>query len=113
MHTHTCTRTHAHVHTHTVAAEPHVPPPLTVKEALRMMISLASEWQNIGIILGLNEGTLATIRANYPQQATNCLREMLIIWLKQVDPRPSWEALADAVEPIDPRKAEEIRERCM
>ena len=42
------------------------------------------------------------------------MREMLRKWLKQVDPTPSWEALADAVEDIDSHLAEEVlKEYCV
>lgn len=37
------------------------------------------------------------------------LREMLVEWLKQVKPPPTWTQLADAVEPFDPAKAEHLR----
>ena len=41
------------------------------------------------------------------------LQEMLSEWLKQIDPPPSWTALADAVKMVDPSKAVEIREHCL
>ena len=36
---------------------------------------------------------------------------MLSEWLNQVDPRPTWAALAEAVEPVDKVKAQEIKTR--
>ena len=38
---------------------------------------------------------------------------MLSEWLKKIDPPPTWEALADAVETVDPIKAKEIRAQCV
>ena len=39
------------------------------------------------------------------------LQAMLIEWLKQVHPPPTWIQLADAVELFDQAKAEELRAR--
>ena len=40
------------------------------------------------------------------------LLEMLSQWSKhQIDPPPSWEALADAVKEVDPSIAKHIREK--
>ncbi len=50
----------------------------------------------------MDEGTLASIKADR-------LREMISTWLKQISPPPAWNVLADAVEVIDPNKAEEIK----
>ncbi len=36
---------------------------------------------------------------------------MLSEWLKQVDPRPTWAALAEAVEPVDQAKAQQMKTR--
>ena len=36
---------------------------------------------------------------------------MLSEWLNQVDPRSTWAALAEAVEPVDKVKAQEIKTR--
>ena len=45
------------------------------------------------------------------QRVNDCLLEMLSEWLKQVDPPPTWNDIADAVERVDLLKAEEIRKR--
>ena len=37
------------------------------------------------------------------------MQEVLSGWLKQVDPCPTWAALAEAVEPVDQVKAQEIK----
>lgn len=82
---------------------------LTVQNLFKEMFSLASEWQNIGSLLNLPSGLLATIKFDNPGRAKDCLREMFTEWLKIVDPRPSWEQLVEAVEVIHQSKAEEIR----
>ena len=39
---------------------------------------------------------------------TDCLKEMLLLWLKRVTPPPIWAELVDAVEQIDESKAKEL-----
>ena len=43
------------------------------------------------------------------RQSRDCLREMLSEWLKIDDPPPTWNTLVDAIKPINPVKAQEIR----
>jgi hypothetical protein len=81
-----------------------------MKEAFRATIKIATEWQNIGALISIPEYTLNAIDlSNKGNGPVSCLRVMLTGWLKRTDPPPSWSELADAVEPFDPSKAEEIR----
>ncbi len=57
----------------------------------------------------MDEGTLASIRADNNDSVEDCLRETIIKWLKQISPPPTWNILTDAVEVINPNKAEEIK----
>ena len=91
-----------HIKPSTVAAS------LTLPSALKISLSLASEWKNLGIFLTIDKGTLDNIEYKY-SGASDCLREMFCTWLQQVNPPPSWQALADAVELLDPAIAEKIR----
>lgn len=79
-----------------------------LRDALRKLLPLAERWNNIGVFLGINDGTLTTIKHN-ERQADDCLREMLSVWLRSVSPPPTWSNLADAIEPYDPARAKEIR----
>jgi GTPase SAR1 family protein len=81
---------------------------LTLPSACKISFSLASEWKNLGLFLEIDIGLLDNIEHDY-KKASDCLREMFRTWLKQVDPPPSWQALAEAVEPLDPAIAEKIR----
>ena len=80
---------------------------LTLRDTLKLLFSSADEWQNIGVFLGLPAGVLQTI-AKDNSRSRDCLREMLGVWLKQTNPRPTWKALAEAVEPIDPNLSKTI-----
>ena len=81
----------------TIAAEGGKKPQLA--KALKFLIPIAKEWQNIGTLLELEEDALTSVAAA-GKKDTDCLREMLKLWLSQEDSVPSWEALAEAVEPF-------------
>ena len=80
----------------------------TSLSALRLVFPLASKWKNLGSLLDIDKGTLDTIEHDYYKKADDCLREMLNIWLKKINPHPSWQMLADAVQPLDLAIAERI-----
>ena len=82
----------------------------TLKEAFQLLFPLAHEWHNIGVLLGILDGDLNAINADNAA-VRSCLREMLRKWLSRVDSRPTWSSLAEAVEPFDPRKVEEIHQK--
>ena len=60
----------------------------------------------LGLKLGLKKNTLDTIRANYPQDARQCLIECLSKWLSRADGVDSkggatWDSLSDALRSMD------------
>ena len=69
--------------------------------------SLASRWEDIGIELDINPDSLDTIEANH-DDVRKSLTDMIKLWLRQTTPPPTWQALAAAVQDIDPQKAQEI-----
>ena len=75
------------------------------------LLDVSHKWFDIGLTLKLRVGTLERLRNQYPDIST-CLREMLLEWLKKVDPPPTWERLAHALESRvvgEPRLAEQLR----
>ena len=52
-----------------------------LSEAFKALLPLASQWENIGILLGISSTVLNTIHVDV-HSAENCLREMLSYWLK-------------------------------
>ena len=74
---------------------------------------ISDKWCDIGLELRLRLGVLEMIRYQNPDAPT-CLREMLFHWLKKVDPPPTWEGLACALESRtveEPRLAEQLRRK--
>ena len=63
----------------------------------------------IGILLGIKAEILGKIQCDNRQVCTDCLREMLKEWFKIDNPPPTWNGLADVIQPFHPAKAEEIR----
>ena len=80
-------------------------------KAFKMLIPIAKEWQNIGILLELSDQDLKSIDADGDSDI-NHLREMLRLWLSHNDPSPSWGALAEATEPFNTQVADKIRAWC-
>ena len=84
----------------------------SLNDLLKELKLVASKWENLGIMLGIDSGILDTIAANNPKNCDNCLREMLKVWLKQVDPPPGWQAVVEALEVLgEPKLASELRQR--
>ena len=69
----------------------------TLQDAFRVLRPLAYDWQNIGVLLGLESHVLKEIKYTNPGSAKDCLREMLDQWLKRTEPPPSSWQLAEAV----------------
>ena len=86
--------------------------PPTFATLLRELLSeVSADWENIGLFLGLKPGNLDSIKYNN-QQAESCLREMLKLWLKQVNPLPTWSAITEALNLLEHQSlAERLREK--
>ena len=61
---------------------------------------VADRWEDLGIFLGIESGKLDAINSEN-RQVQSCLREMLKVWLKSVDPPPSWQILIKALRDLD------------
>ena len=72
-----------------------------LKDLLRELRGrVANEWEDLGILLGINDGQLKQIKSDNAGDSKACLREMLRVWLSRVDPPPSWSAMADALDTL-------------
>ena len=71
-----------------------------------------SKWENIGILLEIESHRLESIKTEEHHNTQNCLREMLKIWLKMINPPPSWSAITNALECIgDEQLARDLRSK--
>ena len=74
--------------------------------------TVADKWEPIGIHLDLPSATLSTIAAEHQSDPHKCLIGMLKVWLKIVDPLPTWSAIIEAVEFLGEKQlARELREK--
>ena len=68
---------------------------------------MARNWYTLGLHLNVPKSSLSTIRTDDHDSLYETLQE----WLNRTDSPPTWHELAEAVEPIDCSKAQEIRQR--
>ena len=74
---------------------------------------VAHKWKTLGIFLKIPTGRLDNIEAKH-HDPEDCLREMLQVWLKQVQPPPTWASIikalnSDSLE--EQQLAKELREK--
>lgn len=65
--------------------------------AFKLIVPVASEWQNIAVLLGIPDYAVAAIYVDY-SKVHDCLTAVLKEWLKQTNPPPSLKALVEAAE---------------
>lgn len=69
-----------------------------LKTVLEAVIDAQAQWHNIGIQLGITEGVLNGLAVdNTLPRPRDRLSETLAIWLRGVQPQPTWERLANAL----------------
>ena len=82
----------------------------TLKELQKELRSKAADWEDIGIQLSIDDGQLEQLRSDNHDVSKACLRGMLRLWLKRVDPAPSWSAIAEAIGVVgDEQLADHLR----
>ena len=73
---------------------------------------VADKWELIGVYLHLSMATLKAIAAERQHDPHKCLIGMLEVWLKRLDPPPTWSAIIEAVEFLGEEKlARELKEK--
>ena len=74
-----------------------------LREVRALLYPVKRKWYDIGIELGLRVDELENIQAADADDG-KCLTKMIFIWLKSINPLPTWKALGDAL------KAEPVHE---
>ena len=69
-----------------------------LKQLMKELRCKATDWENIGIQLDIDDGELQLIKSNNAGDNGSCLREMLRRWLAKTSPAPSWIAIIEVVE---------------
>ena len=69
---------------------------MDLRKVQRAAWEARAKWYNIGLELDIDPETLDVIEGNN-RDINDCFRFMLTTWLKTVQPKPTWEALAEAL----------------
>ena len=67
-----------------------------MKEVFEMTWNYRARWRFIGIELGVDEGTLDAIDKDN-RKVEDCLREMVILWLRSCKTKPSQHVISMAL----------------
>ena len=74
--------------------------------------TVADKWEPIDIYLNLPMPTLKAIAEERQHDPHKCLLGMLEVWLKRVDPPPTWSAIIKAAEFLgEEQLGRELREK--
>lgn len=73
--------------------------------------TIADRWNALGTFLEIPTETLNIIDEKEHSDPQKCLLHLFDVWLKRLDPPPTWEAMADAIDVVanDPELAEKVR----
>ena len=70
---------------------------------------VSADWEYIGLALEIEQGDLSTIKSDH-HEAKICFRELLRLWMKQIDPPPTWSIMVEALEALDHKSlAEDLK----
>ena len=81
-------------------------------DVLNAIHTAREKWFQIGLQLKITFQTLSVIRRERHDKATECLTEMLQMWLNSVSPPPTWSGLVQALSSAlvaEQRLAKDIR----
>ena len=68
-------------------------------KVLTLLVEANIKWFDLGLQLGVKENALKAVEQDHTKDGVDvCLREMLSLWLKMINPQPSWEGLVAALE---------------
>ena len=74
----------------------------------RYLHPLRSNWMMLGTFLCVDHSSLEAMETEKYTCDENIVK-LVALWLRQISPPPTWQALADAVQYFDQSKADEIR----
>ena len=71
--------------------------PDNLKDVQDLVWDVRTKWSNLGLELGIKIADLEMIEKNNSNDVDTCFKKMLLMWLRMVDPFPSWEGLISAL----------------
>ena len=71
--------------------------PDNLKDIQDLVWDARTKWSNLGLELGIKITDLEVIEQKSRSDIDTCFKKMLLMWLRMVDPLPSWESLISAL----------------
>ena len=71
--------------------------PDNLKDIQDLVWDARTKWSNLGLELGIKIGDLEVIEQNCKSDIETCFKNMLLMWLRMVDPLPTWDSLVSAL----------------
>ena len=68
-----------------------------LRQVQNEIYSARLKWYNLGLELGLQPDALDCLQVKHHKDPSECLREMLKMWLRISHPSPTWRALVEAL----------------
>lgn len=69
-----------------------------LRELVSLLHDARASWESIATQLGLSQGDVDAIAKKFNHDPKDCLRDVITMWLKEVDPAPTREQLARALQ---------------
>lgn len=66
----------------------------------RAIHRVCTRWEDLGLELGILYNDIKRIEQEYRGNLEKCLKELLSIWLKRADPKPTWKTLIKALNTV-------------
>ena len=68
-----------------------------LKDVLEAVNDVASNWDNLGMVLKIKDSELGIIKADHKDSVRDCLKEVVSLWLKGNGGERSWKFLCNAL----------------
>ena len=68
-----------------------------LQKVLKELFRARSKWHNFGLELKIDPSDLEAIKVRNNNDPDECFKELLTIWLKQVEPKSTWATLCSAL----------------
>ncbi len=98
-------------------AAPPRPAPLETKPRLlvlcRELQVLSQQWREVGEFLEVAEEELEKVESQSGPTPSKCMKDMLRAWLKREDPPPTWKAILEVVDFMEPELALKLKQKAL
>ena len=62
--------------------------------------TISDKWEEFGLTLNIGVDKVNQIKTDNHNNCRSCMRELLKVYVKRIDPAPSWEAVVEAIEAL-------------